>query len=189
MNKDLVIGFLKCFAPDEKLDNVGDSYFEKYNGVLPDEILAIWANFGFGNYGSGILKMVDPDLFQKNLNTWRREENDKYIPFMITAFGDMFYYKTIDGSVYLLSIIYRKEKKVANSFEEFLRDYITSAPAIRGDLRAALYSAAYDSENIGPLSNDDIYAFFPAVAQGGAETLESIQKADAYVYQDIAYGD
>lgn len=181
--------FIGCFSPAERLDDVPNEMFEKYQDVLPHELLVLWSNFGFGNYGGGVIKLIDPDLFKKNLNTWLRNDNPNYYPFMINAFGDM-YYLIKDGNreeVRLLSIIYRKEKVCAKSFVEFFSEHILSSEAINTELKAKLYLEA--EERIGKLSNDDIYTFVPSVNFGGKEDVEHIQIADAYIYQDIAYGD
>ena len=111
-------------------------------------------------------------------------------PFMITAFGDMYYYRILnDGSeeVRLISIIYKKEKLCTKSFAEFLTSYILDSNVINSDLKAKLYIEA--EEKIGKLDNDSIYTFVPSINFGGKETVESIQIADAFIYQDIAYGD
>ena len=187
---DRVKKFLSCYSPAEKLDDVDNSMFEKYGEILPHELLVLWSNFGFGNYGGGVLKLIDPDLFKKNLNTWLRGDNPNCYPFMITAFGDMYYLRMLpDGSeeVRLISIIYHKEKLCSKSFVDFFSNYILSSDTINNDLKASLYLKA--EEVIGKLSNDDIYTFVPSVYFGGNETVESIQIADAYIYQDIAYGD
>ena len=187
---DRVKKFLSCYGPSEKLDSVPNEYFEKYNGILPTELLVLWSNLGFGNYGGGVIKLIDPELFKKNLNTWLRGDNPNCYPFMINAFGDMYYLRILpDGreEVRLISIIYHKEKLCAKSFNEFLTEYILSSQTINTDLKASLYIKA--EEVVGKLSNDDIYTFVPSIYFGGKEIVENIQIADAYIYQDIAYGD
>ncbi len=187
---DRVKKFIGFYGPNKNLDDVSNEYFEKYNGVLPLELLVLWSNLGFGNYGGGVVKLIDPDLFKKNLDKWRRKEDDNAYPFMITAFGDMYYLKKLpDGSeeVRLISIIYKKEKLCTKSFADFISNYIISKDAIDNDLKASIYIKA--EEKYGALSNDDIYTFVPSVSMGGKETVDSIQIADAYIYQDIAYGD
>ena len=182
--------FISMFGASEKMEDVPNEIFEKYQYILPHELLVLWSNLGYGNYGGGVIKLIDPDLFKKNLNTWIRGENPDCYPFMITAFGDMYYLRKLpDGSeeVWLLSIHYRKQKLCTKSFREFLTDYITSRETIQTDLRASLYIEA--EEKIGKLSNDDIYVFVPSLKNGGKEELKYIQKAEAYLYQNIAYGD
>ena len=186
MDKELIKKFLNCYGPDEKLDQVYDDVIDRYHNILPDEFLALWYNFGFGNYGGGILKVINPDEFKKNLYLWIRKEDPNCIPFMITAFGDIFYYRKESNTYYLLSIHYRKEKKCADSLEEFI-SYITSAQAIHTDLRAGLYIEA--EKKLGSLSNDDIYMFVPSIQFGGKEIVDNIQKAEAVLWQNIAYGD
>lgn len=186
MNVELVKGFLRLFSPADNLEGVTDDLVEKYREILPDEILALWVNFGFGNYGTGILKLIDPSFFQKNLNLYLKN-NPNYIPFMITAFGDMFYFNKIDKSISLLSVHYKKVKKCANSIDEFLGSYIINGLTINNELRASLFIEA--EKKLGSLSNDDIFVFVPSIFFGGKEQVENIQKADAYVYQDILYGD
>ena len=123
MDIESVKSFLSFFGPDEKMDAVSEALIEEYKELLPHEILALWANFGFGNYGGGILKLIDPSLFKKNLDSWLDDNDPLNIPFMISAFGDMFYYRKsneTDGTFYLLSVHYKKVKQCATSVKDFL---------------------------------------------------------------------
>ena len=189
MNVDAVKSFLGFFGPDEKMDQVTDDLVEEYKDKLPEEILVLWVNFGFGNFGGGILKLIDPSLFKQNLDKWLDDSYLYNTPFMITAFGDIFYYrKGKEGdAIYLLSVHYKKVKKCANSIEEFLTGYIKDRNTIGTDLRANLYLEA--EKTVGKLDGDTIYVFVPSIQFGGKEEVKYIQKADAYIYQNILLGD
>ncbi|QBO35724.1 DUF1851 domain-containing protein [Periweissella cryptocerci] len=45
----------------EKYSSVPTDVILKYEGVLPDEIISIWKQYGFGSFHHGFLRTVNPD--------------------------------------------------------------------------------------------------------------------------------
>ena len=61
--------------------------------MLPKEIIELWEEYGFGEYGDGLLKVVDPREYMNSLYTWLGQKDFNKIPIIVTAFGDIFYYR------------------------------------------------------------------------------------------------
>ena len=110
------------------------------NAGVPEELLAFMQKYGFGNLGNGILKTIDPEDYFDSLFTWFGGEDYSKIPFMMTGFGDLFYYRKLEGGEYdisLLDIHYRSVSVPAwtvADFVKFLLDPETEEKLLRGKL-------------------------------------------------------
>lgn len=62
--------FIEIFPPGDNLIKPTAQKISKYENILPDSILALWADYGFGNYGNGLIKIIDPELYADNLWGW-----------------------------------------------------------------------------------------------------------------------
>ena len=186
MDNIAVKRFLSFFQPANNLVKANSEVINKYEKILPSEIISLWKKYGFGNYGEGVLKIVDPTLYKKNLDKWLNIASDDNIPFMINAFGDIYYIKRLTETMYeinLLSITYRKYKYCASSISEFFTNYITEPSVIGTDLNARIY--LYAEESVGRLDNNSIYTFNPI----GSEDVKNIKIEDAITYQNKIYGE
>ncbi|WP_286674652.1 GAD-like domain-containing protein, partial [Clostridium sp. ZBS3] len=66
---------------------------------LPTELLNFWKEYGFGNYGDGIIKVINPLEYMENFYEWLGKEDFSKIPIILTAFGDAFYYRKLQDDV------------------------------------------------------------------------------------------
>lgn len=91
--------FLSKYPPDRDLRKPTSEMLERFQGKVPAELLDFWQEYGFGNYGGGLLKIIDPTdyggyactlagrtgrLFS-HLNDWIR--NAFYLPQAIRTVG------------------------------------------------------------------------------------------------------
>ena len=178
--------FLSCYEPNKELLEASDEFVKEYNGLVPEELIALWYNYGFGNYGNGILKLINPNDYKKNLELFLKVKDEKNIPFMITGFGDIFYLDN-KGEIYLYKIHYKKKEFCASNLNEFFKSYIVNSKVMNSDLRNNLFNLAI--KELGELDNSDIYNFIPSISFGGKEQVDYIQKADALVSQKLLSGD
>ena len=154
---------------------------------FPDELITFISKYGFGNYGNGIIKIVNPEDYMSGLYTWLGKEDFSKIPFMITGFGDIFYFRNLGDNEYdisLLDIHYRNITVPAYSFEEFL-SYITSPETEEKVLRKELFESA--TQKFGELSAEEIFFFVPALVLGGAENIKYIDKGKADVHHHVLF--
>lgn len=156
--------------------------------MLPSEIVYLWENYGFGDYGNGIIKVVDPRDYMNSLYTWLGGQDFNKIPIMVSAFGDIFYYRKLEeneNDISLLNIHYRKIDVCTYSYQEFFDKYITDESIKENVLRQNLYN---ESVNIlGNLKHSEIFFFVPALAIGGAEEIKYVKKGDANVHQQVLF--
>ena len=157
------------------------------NAGVPEELLEFLQKYGFGNFGNGILKTIDPEDYFDSLFTWLGVEDYSKIPFMMTGFGDLFYYRKLEGGEYdisLLNIHYRSVSVPAwtvSDFVKFLLDPETEEKLLRGKL----FQQAVKSK--GALTGDEIFSFVPALVIGGAEDIRYVGKGNARVHQHILF--
>ena len=96
MEPEMFKCFLENYAPGAELTKPDETLMNFGRQMLPPEILYLWENYGFGDYGNGLLKVVDPRDYMGSLYTWLGGQDFNKIPLFVTAFGDIFYYRRLD---------------------------------------------------------------------------------------------
>ena len=188
MNKELIKKFVENYKPGENLTKPDEKILEFGKQMLPPEIIYLWENYGFGDYGNGIIKVVDPRDYMNSLYTWLGGQDFNKIPIMVSAFGDIFYYRKLEeneNDVSLLNIHYRKIDVCTYSYQEFFDKYIIDASIKENVLRQNLYNESVNT--LGNLKHSEIFFFVPALAIGGAEEIKYVKKGDANVHQQVLF--
>ncbi|MBT9649077.1 hypothetical protein GPK87_06385 [Oscillibacter sp. MCC667] len=52
--------FVSKYPPGNDLRKPTAETLEQFQGKVPAELLNFWQEYGFGNYGGGLLKIIDP---------------------------------------------------------------------------------------------------------------------------------
>ena len=179
--------FLLKYPPAERLRKPSEEVLNQFRNRLPAELLDFWQTYGFGNYGNGLLKVVDPNDYADNLYTWLGGENPARIPIMVTGFGNILYYRKLTDTVSdiaLLDIHHRRTDVCAYSFGEFVQ-LLTDEKASESLLYKTLFGQAL--EKCGPLAENEVFFFVPALALGGSESVASVGKGNAMVHQRMLF--
>ena len=98
MNKELIDNFVKEYIPGDNLIKPDEEILKFGKEMLPPEILYLWENYGFGEYANGLLKVVDPRDYMNSLYTWLGGVDYNKIPIIVSAFGDIFYYRKLEDN-------------------------------------------------------------------------------------------
>ncbi|WP_252246894.1 GAD-like domain-containing protein [Clostridium sp. ZBS4] len=178
--------FINTFKPSNNLLKPTEEELKQFKNSLPTELLNFWKEYGFGNYGDGIIKVINPLEYMENFYEWLGKEDFSKIPIILTAFGDVFYYRKLQDDVEdicLLSIHYRNSIVCSYSLQEFFKSYIVNEQIYNEVLRRKLFQQAYAVK--GSLELNQIYFFTPALILGGKELIESIDRGDANIHQSI----
>ncbi|HBJ1650129.1 GAD-like domain-containing protein [Clostridium botulinum] len=178
--------FINTFKPSNNLLKPTEEELKQFKNSLPTELLNFWKEYGFGNYGDGIIKVINPLEYMENFYEWLGKEDFSKIPIVLTAFGDVFYYRKLQDDVEdicLLSIHYRNSIVCSYSLQEFFKSYIVNEQIYNEVLRRKLFQQAYAVK--GSLELNQIYFFTPALILGGKELIESIDRGDANIHQSI----
>jgi len=177
--------FLETYKPDEKLKKPDEKILEFGKKALPKEIIKLWTDYGFGNYGNGIIKIVDPRDYMGSFYKWIGKEDFNKIPFVITAFGDIFFYDRANGKISFLDIHYRQIELCTDTWQEFFDKFLVNERIRLAVLKEKLFNEALNK--IGKLKDNEIYMFVPALIIGGTEAVESIKKGDAATHQHLLF--
>ena len=103
--------FLKKYKPGENLQKPDEEILSFGRQMLPKEIVELWEDYGFGEYGDGIIKVVDPREYMKSLYSWLGQKDFSRIPIIVKTFGDIFYCRKLTDSendASMLNIHYRR---------------------------------------------------------------------------------
>lgn len=179
--------FLQKYPPTGQLQKPSEEVLNQFRNRLPAELLEFWQAYGFGNYGNGLLKVIDPNDYADYFYVWLGGENLTRIPIMLTGFGNILYYRKLTDSVSdiaLLDIHHRCTDVCAYSFREFLQ-LLTDDEAAEPLLDKTLFGQAL--EKCGSLADNEVFFFVPALALGGSESITSVDKGDAVVHQRLLF--
>jgi hypothetical protein len=180
--------FKTYFQPDADCVPAAEETIRQYAGKVPASLIEIWKTSGFGKYTNGLIEFVNPADFEDSLWTWLGREVPNYVPFAISGFGELFYYRKLteeDEDVCLVDIQYRKIETLVWSMDEFLDDFLLNEEERNVWLRESLFKEALVQK--GKTGKHEVFTFAPILALGGAEEIEYIQKGNAQVYQELVF--
>ena len=183
-NNKFINAFLEEYKPDEKLKKPDEKILEFGKKTLPKEVIKLWNDYGFGNYGNGMIKIVDPRDYMGSFYKWIGKEDFNKIPIVITAFGDIFFYDRTNGTISFLDIHYR-QIDVCTKYQMFFDKFLVDEKIRLSILRENLFDEAL--KKIGKLADNEIYMFVPALIIGGTETTENMKKGDASTHQHLLF--
>ena len=179
--------FITHFPPTQ-VDPVDPEVIAKFQSVLPDYLISLWKEHGFGKYGDGLLELVNPDDFQSPLGTWLAKNPPNYFPIATSAFGHLFYYRKLseqDEDVCMVDPLYVNIVTCVWSLEEFFEGYLCDDEVQQMILRKPLFNQGI--AKLGPLARHEIFLFQPALAAGGAEKVEYLGLGNCQVHLEILF--
>jgi hypothetical protein len=161
---------------------------EKYRDKVPAHLISIWSSTGLGKYNDGLIELINPEDYEPVLWTWLGREIHNYVPFAISAFGELLYYRKLtetDEDVCLIDIQYRKIEVLTWDLVEFFEDLLSNEEEREEWFRESLFTEALAKH--GELAKSEIFTFVPVLAFGGALEIDYIQKGNAQVYQHLVF--
>lgn len=178
--------FKNHYKPALSCVKASEDLVKEYEGKVPNSLIELWKTTGLGKYNDGVIEFINPKDFEPNLWAWLGKEVTNYVPFAITGFGELLYYRKLtetDEDVCMIDIQYRKIETLVWSMESFFEDFLTNEDDRNNWLREELFKQGIAMN--GNLQNHEVFTIVPALALGGAAELEFLQKGNAQVYQDI----
>lgn len=167
------------------------SYCDDYKGMLPDQLVEYWQQYGFSGWGKGLFWIVNPLEYKGVLQGWLKgtplENQDEYNVIARTAFGTLYVWgKNTGHSITILphygmlfpndqtdNILSRGEDRMVKSF--FSSKKLESCD-FKDEGDKTLFQRS--KEKLGQLNHDEMYAFVPALALGGRAELKNLQKVN-----------
>ena len=158
--------FVSKYPPGNDLRKPTAETLEQFQGKVPAELLNFWQEYGFGNYGGGLLKIIDPTDYIDTLTLWLGEQ-EGCLPILMTGFGTLFIYRKLSDTaddMCLLDIHNRRSGSFSTSFSDFFERIIPAENFAAQFLRVGLFQEAFAKH--GGLSENEIFFFAPALAFG-----------------------
>jgi len=166
---------------------------------VPEALLAVWAELGWGRFGSGFLHLASPAGLDDVLSDWLGKKDATRTPLGWTALGDIIYFRDLREraralgmgepdadqacDVSVIDVRYKQVKMLAWSLSGFFEGCLGDENALRSELHKDLFDAALG--RLGPPNADEIYGFVPALGLGGAEDPASLERVGALAHLDI----
>ena len=179
--------FVSKYPPDPDLRKPAAELLPQFQGRVPAELLAFWQEYGFGNYGGGLLKLINPMDYADTLTLWLGEQPG-CLPILMTGFGTLFIYRRLSETaddMCLLDIHSRRSGSFSAGFSDFFERILPTEQFAEQFLRKELFREA--AAKYGSLAADEIFFFSPALALGGEESLPHVEKGDAAVHQHLLF--
>ncbi|PZW49453.1 GAD-like domain-containing protein [Pseudomonas sp. URMO17WK12:I2] len=189
------------------IDNLGEanshrqvpgSSVEKYRSRLPGSLLGYWREEGWCSYADGLFWIVNPDSYKATLDSWLQgsvlAEIDNYHVIARDAFGSLYawgerYQRKITisslagGIVALKSQLQKPNPQPDRALGIFLGSISRENLDFEDNQGKPLFRRAL--MKLGPVGENEMYAFEPALCIGGKADLGQMVKLNMDVHLTI----
>lgn len=162
------------------------SLVEAYRGRVPDEIVEIWEQYGYGTFGEGFLRVIDPVLYEAEVGDCigKTQGDGVAIPIMVTGLGDLITWEPSSGG--LVGILYREGRTVglgsARTFLTLTR--MDGGEHLSDTLNWDIFPEAVAAH--GELPYDESFIFVPLLSLGGPAKVENLHKRETLTAIQVA---
>lgn len=154
-----------------KYSNVDEEIIKQYEGKLPQEIIYIWKNYGFGAFYKGYLKIINPNEY-KELIVKSYFQGDFSIPIFVTAFGDVIIWEK-NQYISIIKYRYGENDVISAGFDFFFED-LQAGEFDKDHFTINKYNEAIGK--YGKLEYDECFGYTPILAMGGKESVDNLKK-------------
>ena len=180
--------FKRTYKISGQGEKVPESILQKYAEDLPQILIDLWKEEGWGNYNNGLIQTINPEEYKNTLWTWLGREVDNYTPFALDGFGNLFYYRKLtetDEDVCMLLAHYRSIETVSWSLGSFFNSFLCDDEMLEDLMWKSLHEEAV--KKLGENKINESFHFAPALAIGGAPELSFVEKGNTIVHLDILF--
>ena len=181
---------LKDFKLEKK---VSEEIINKYKNKVPEQVLDIWQNYGFGSFLNGYLKIVNPEEYEELLKETYIPVEDEPIEFntvlFATAMGDLIICEKTESkkdNIYIIEYRKGKYKMLLGGMEFFFEDLLDE-DYLEEDLEWKPYLEAVNK--LGEPSYDECFGYVPLLGLGGKDTVNNLKKVKLkehiYIINDL----
>ena len=190
--------FIEEFGEATHTDKVPESSIQKYNKILPDQLLHYWKTEGWSAYANGLLWTVNPEDYNDLVDQWLENTHypkiDKYHCIARTSFGVLYVWGENNNQWFTIScptsVIVAFDKKLLKpnkNPDSSIRSFFASASPKGRDLKNLKGNmlTPLSFKKLGHLKPNEVYGFAPALAAGGSPVIENIEKEDLFIHLSI----
>lgn len=155
----------------EKGLDMDQELIQKYDTILPAELINIWKDYGMGQLLEGYLRVINPEDYQQLFDeTYFR--GNVAIPIFTTAFGDII---TLEDGEYIGMVKYKNGTfgLITRNFKRFMLN-IEDDYFVGKYFQLPQYKEAV--EKLGRLAQDECFGYVPLLGLGGRESVDNLSK-------------
>lgn len=172
---------------------VPEAEIEKWKEKLPALLLNYWRDEGWSSYHNGLLTIVNPEEYKDVVDEWLEdtylEEIDIFHVIAINGFGDLYLCGEKNGRCVTISAInntiFVKKKSLDKIYKNL--DSTIASLFITIDVNNQNKKWLFEKsvKKLGPLGDNEIFGFEPALILGSELDIKYIQKVDARIHLSI----
>ncbi|KJQ53336.1 GAD-like domain-containing protein [Microbacterium sp. SA39] len=159
---------------------------EDYRGRVPDELVEIWEQYGYGTFADGFLRVIDPKLYEAEVGDCigKTQGDGIAIPIMVTGLGDLITWEPSRPGV--TGILYRLGDTTGlGSLKTFLTlTRAGGAKHLSRTLKWDIFPKAVAAH--GELPYEQSFIFVPLLSLGGQEKVENLHKRETIASIQVA---
>ncbi|MGH1564313.1 T6SS immunity protein Tdi1 domain-containing protein [Mumia sp. DW29H23] len=149
-----------------------------FRGRVPDELVAMWEQYGYGTFADGFLRIINPSEYLTAVGDCigKTQGDGIAIPIMVTGLGDLI---TWEPSVGVVGILFREGRTVGlgTTMRTFVRlTVLDGAEELSETFNWDLFPQATAAH--GDLPYDRSFIFVPLLSLGGSATVENLHMRD-----------
>jgi hypothetical protein len=156
-----------------------EEHVARQRDFLPQQLLEFWREEGWSSYADGFLRLTEPDALDDVLDDWLGA-SDARAAILSTALGHLIIWA--GGAAHLLNPHDGRVNRLTDDVE-ILFDIVLCDDDVLNGLKKDLYDAALP--RLGRPGPDECFGFVPALALGGPETPENLQRVELREYLAI----
>ncbi len=159
---------------------------EEYRGRVPDELVELWEQYGYGTFGEGFLRIIDPKLYEAEIGDLigKTQGDGIAIPIMVTGLGDLI---TWEPSLGVVAILFREGRIVGLGTKVRTFVMLTAldgAAHLSRTLNWDLFPEAVAAH--GDLPYEQSFIFVPLLSLGGQAKVENLHKRETIASIQVA---
>lgn len=191
--------FLADFGPPTSSHPATPEAVERYRGRLPDQLLTYWQQFGFCGFGHGLFWITNPADFAPALHVWLGDlpstGDDALHVIARGAFGELLVWGTASGFRFeitsALGLIVQQDGSATRlagaqadlALRRFFACRLPRAYDMKDRFGEPMFELALAQH--GALQYDEVFAFQPALGDGGVARILNVVKRNVYAHLEL----
>jgi hypothetical protein len=157
---------------------------QRYKGRVPESLIQLWEEDGWGGYADGLLWTIDPIKYQQIIPQWIELGADG-VPFLRTCFGDLIIWddRSIGITIKMIDIRHCQREIIDEDIEELFESSFCHDVYLSYSLKSEEFPEI--KKRLGILGSDECYGYEPALILGGDETIDNLKKVNFDIYLNI----
>lgn len=138
---------------------------------FPEDLFLFLEEEGYCSYGDGFFHFVNPADYQDVLSEWTKVP-EGYLVFCRTGMGDLILWG--EERVHIMHVHSGYFSNISEDMFDFFKFSLGDVQYVENTLFKKQFDQA--KKKLGPLDQDECYAFVPALAMGGNEDSKNLHK-------------